>query len=55
MQKVINTLGEAFMNENKGITFTYNPNCNVLFHSRVSFLFFHVLYFLQRLHLTAAV
>ena len=25
MQKVINTLGEAFMNENKGITFTYNP------------------------------
>ena len=24
MQKVINTLGEAFMNENKGITFTYN-------------------------------
>lgn len=25
MQKVINTLGEAFMNENKSITFTYNP------------------------------
>lgn len=25
MQKVINTLGEAFMNENKNITFTYNP------------------------------
>ena len=25
MQKVINTLGDAFMNENKGITFTYNP------------------------------
>ena len=25
MQKVINTLGEAFMNVNKGITFTYNP------------------------------
>ena len=25
MQKVINTLGESFMNENKGITFTYNP------------------------------
>ena len=25
MQKVINTLGEAFMNENKSITFAYNP------------------------------
>ena len=25
MEKVINTLGESFMNQNSGVTFTYNP------------------------------
>ena len=25
MEKVIGALGESFMNENKGVTFTYNP------------------------------
>ena len=25
MEKVINTLGESFMNQHSGVTFTYNP------------------------------
>ena len=25
MEKAINTLGESFMNQNSGVTFTYNP------------------------------